>query len=249
MLEEFIAEFGAGEERARISPERHDWILEVDREYFVYVDGIRYKCLATTQKNLWGYTTLGNPSIKDALSEDNGMPFLIMNAWDSDGAIFWMDFYRAEAGEACNHTIAITTIKEVSHPIDAKYLPCDLMFEVTFGDTIATKYAPESMSKPIIISGSVDAVLEKLKNGEIPIVKVRYISPYSEYDAGSAKYGYAAEFTCDTYLYGTHSIFSHLFPYPSCKLTVEINISTDDPSDIAMSLWSYDTPTSPMVIS
>lgn len=103
------------------------------------------------------------------------------------------------------------------------------------------------MTKPTIVSGSLEAVLEKLANGEIPVVKVQYMGAWDKNI--SSPLGYGGEFTCDTWLYGTDVMFAHDVPTPQKKITMQINMSTDDPNFMELAIFSYNTASSPVVIS
>lgn len=143
------------------------------------------------------------------------------------------------------HTVSWTIEKH--YPLDPKYLPCDLMFKVGCTGNAHPKFDPANMIKPTIISGSLEAVLEKLANGEVPVVKVQY-QAYDVYSGGFTS-GYGGEFTCDTNVYGTDVMFAHEIPSLRDKKSVQISMSTDDPSFIEMLVSVYATSPSIVEIS
>lgn len=143
------------------------------------------------------------------------------------------------------HTVSWTIEKH--YPLDPKYLPCDLMFKVGCTGNAHPKFGPANMTKPTIVSGSLEAVLEKLANGEVPVVKVQY-QAYDVYSGGFTS-GYGGEFTCDTNVYGTDVMFAHEIPSLRDKKSVQISMSTDDPSFIEMLVSVYATSPSIVEIS
>ena len=120
------------------------------------------------------------------------------------------------------------------------------MFKVGCAPNAHPKYEAANMTKPTIVSGSLEAVLEKLANGEIPVVKVQY-QAYGEY-SGGFKSGYGAEYICDTFVYGTNVMFAHDIPHPLQELTVQIAMDADDPTVMEMTIWSYNTASTPSVV-
>ena len=123
----------------------------------------------------------------------------------------------------------------------------DLVFKVgCSGMPLAhPKYLPKNMTKPIIVSGSLEAVLEKMANGKIPVVKVQY-QAYNESSAG--KFGYGAEYICDTELYATDVAFTHDISHIRQEYTVSICMATDDPDYLEMTIWAHDTASTPSVV-
>lgn len=159
-------------------------------------------------------------------------PFLIAN-----GCI------AIDGDSSAKHTVEIKS--ETIHRLDAKYLPCDLMFNVGFSQAGDPVWCPGFMQKPSIISGSLEAVLEKLANGEIPVVKVRYQS-YS--NNGSVVVGCGGEFTCHTMIYNNAVTFAHDIPAPDSKITMVINMNLDEPDFMEMLRYASALQSSPMVI-
>lgn len=118
----------------------------------------------------------------------------------------------------------------------------DLVFKVGCTSDAHPKYFPQNMTKPTIVSGSLEAVIDKLANGEIPVVKVLY-QAYEVYSGGFAS-GYGAEYTCDTWVYGTDVTFTHEILNAQQKNAVVISMSTDDSSYMDMKYFLYNTTTS-----
>lgn len=122
----------------------------------------------------------------------------------------------------------------------------DLVFKVGCTGNAHPKLNIDHMTKPTIVSGSLDAVIEKLMNGEIPVVKVQY-QAYEVYSGGWTS-AYGAEYTCETSIYDTDVMFVHDIPHPMQKNTVVIAMSTDDPNFMEMKIYPYDTQTSGVYI-
>lgn len=214
----------------------------LNRHYIVAFDGVEYECVG--YEDVYGNVCIGNGLLVDRETDINSdMPFGVCSGIDADG-----DWYTSYSTEVyAEHTIEIRQKVEAVHPIDPKYLPCDLMFKVGCTGLAHPKYDPDNMTKPTIVSGSLEAVLEKLANGEIPVVKVQY-QAYDVYSGGFTS-GYGGEFTCDTNVYGTDVMFAHDLPTPQSKTTMQITMSTDDPNFMELAIFSYATRSSPLVIS
>lgn len=118
----------------------------------------------------------------------------------------------------------------------------DLVFKVGCTGNGHPKYLPQNMTKPTIISGSLENVIDKLENGGIPVVKVQY-QAYEMYSGGFIN-AYGAEYTCETTIYGTDVEFVHEIPKIQEKNVVVISMSTDNPDLIEMTYSLYNTGTS-----
>lgn len=122
----------------------------------------------------------------------------------------------------------------------------DLIFKVGCNGTRHPKYDASGMTKPVIISGSLDAVIDKLANGGIPVVKVQY-QTYRKLSGGWID-AYGAEYICDTFVYDTDVMFCHDIPHPQQEYTVSIAMSTDDPDYLEMRIWTHNTASTPSVV-
>lgn len=142
--------------------------------------------------------------------------------------------------------LGITRIVEKSHPLDPKYLQCDLMFKVGCTGFAHPKFDPLQMTKPTIIRGSLEAVLEKLANGEIPVVKVQYMGIWDKKYTFPAAYG--GEFICDTWLYNDAIFFTHDIPNVEGKMTTQITMFPDDLNAIEMMIYAGNIKTTPILI-
>lgn len=122
VLKETTNYFYSDEEWSDYRSFNTDHVFEPNKEYTVTFDGIEYKCIS---RDIDGYHIfIGNGEL--CYSEGgNNEPFCIRftddGEWGTSVAIFARD-----AGE---HTYSISTIGEVVHPLDEKFLP----------DTVATK--------------------------------------------------------------------------------------------------------------
>lgn len=216
----------------------------VGRTYKVILNNIHYVCVAFAGYN--GYAWIGNPSYAGNGGEDNGMPFaMCIDFYDEVGGNYLI-FDRKESGVEEVYSFTITTMIEAIHAVDPKYLPCDLMFKVGCTGFGHPKYQPNQMTKPIIIRGSLEAVMEKLANGEIPIVKVQYMGIWDKTKSLPGAYG--GEFICDTWLYGNSIFFTHDIPNRFGKMTIQIAMFSDDLNVIEMMIYSGDVITTAIPI-
>ena len=144
-------------------------------KYAVYLDNTRYELSPFFVLTYFDQEELaiGNPAILEC-GEDNGIPFAIHNRLDADGDYWYIDFIGSKNNEKETCSIIISVCNEAINSIDSKFLPCDLMFEVGCTGLGHPKFDPTKMTRPTIVSGSLETVLKKLANGEIPVVKVRY---------------------------------------------------------------------------
>ena len=222
-----------------------DFKLVVGNKYEVFFDGVKYECIAHSVYEDMGSVCLGN---YQGFGEAN-FPFFVLYVELPDYDVFFektIVFGIPSPAETVYHTFEIVGDVEIVHTIEPKYLPCDLMFKVGC-ERGHPKFGPDNMTKPTIVSGSLEAVLEKMANGEIPVVKVQY-QVYKVFSGGGT-HGYGGEFTCDTFVYGTDVMFAHDLPTPQSKTTMQITMSTDDPNFMELAIFSYATRSSPLVIS
>lgn len=206
--------------------------IKEGQTYIVYVDGIRYECLPIDVG--MGQLVIGNPAKYNSSFEDNGVPFAISETFTSDPEFWYTRFFGTKGIE---YTVRVKQIGEQVHTLDPKYLPCDLMFKVGCTGFAHPKYGTPDMTKPEIVSGSLEAVLEKLANGEIPVVKVQYMGAWDKNISLPSAYG--GEFTCDTWLYGTDISFSHIVFDRNYLSKYQIIMDLDDLSYLGLLVTPY----------
>lgn len=222
-----------------------DFKLVVGNKYEVFFDGVKYECIAHSVYDDMGSVCLGT---YDEFGEAN-FPFFVLYVEFPDYDVFFektIVFGIPSPAETVYHTFEIVGDVEIVHTIEPKYLPCDLMFKVGCTGTTHPKMKPANMTKPTIVSGSLEAVLEKLANGEIPVVKVQYMGVWDK--SNSVPLAYGGEFTCDTWLYNTSIIFDHFIACGHDQYSVRIALDIDDPNFVEMQLHPIQAYMSPIII-
>lgn len=223
-----------------------DFKLVVGNKYEVFFDGVKYECIAHSVYDDMGSVCLGT---YNEFGEAN-FPFFVLYVEFPDYDVFFDESLIVgipSPAETVYHTFEIVGDVEIVHTIEPKYLPCDLMFKVGCTNFSHPKYQPSNMTKPNIVSGSIDTVLEKLANGEIPVVKVQYMGVWDKNISMPAAYG--GEFTCDTFLYGSSIVFDHFIASAHEQLSVRIALDTDDPGFIEMQIYPCQAYMSPIIIN
>lgn len=222
-----------------------DFKLVVGNKYEVFFDGVKYECIAHSVYDDMGSVYLGT---YNEFGEAN-FPFFVLYVEFPDYDVFFektIVFGIPSPAETVYHTFEIVGDVEIVHTIEPKYLPCDLMFKVGCTGKAHPNMNPANMTKPTIVSGSLEAVLEKLANGEIPVVKVQYMGVWDK--TISVPFAYGGEFTCGTWLYNTSIVFDHFIACGHDQYSVRIVLDIDDPNFVEMQLHPCQSYMSPIII-
>lgn len=222
-----------------------DFKLVVGNKYEVFFDGVKYECIAHSVYDDMGSVCLGT---YNEFGEAN-FPFFVLYVEFPDYETFFDENLIVgipSPAETVYHTFEIVGDVEIIHTIEPKYLPCDLMFKVGCTGTAHPNMNPANMTKPTIVSGSLEAVLEKLANGEIPVVKVQYMGVWDK--TNSVPLAYGGEFACGTWLYNTSIIFDHFIACGHDQYSVRIALDIDDSNFVEMQLHPIQAYMSPIII-
>lgn len=97
---------------------------EIDRTYYVKFNGTEYECIAWKDENYYNTPCIGNGAFVNVVGRGNEEPFLIEGLPENAEAIVGSGTYL-NTGEPGEYTISISTMVELVHQLDIKYIPGD----------------------------------------------------------------------------------------------------------------------------
>lgn len=184
----------------------------VGQTYFVYINGVRYECTAfdaSRSNAFFIQSAVGNPAIAKK-GEDNGLPVVLLSKRYDENGLWYLCLERSNADadrtESATYTITVTMMVEKTHPINPKYLPCDLLIHVDARPNGGNFTANDVTVK----KGSAAEVMDIFNAGGIPTVKVEY---NSDYISGEWVNRHRAVFDCHVEDYNGTLFLYHDVPF------------------------------------